>query len=822
MLKNIWFQIHWLLGITAGIVLAIVGVTGAALSFEHDLLRWMNPGVMTVPARDGGALPPAELMARVQAASPGKRIVSLTLSASPEDAARVNFAAPPGAGKGPGAKRGEARYLDPYTGELLGKPRGEAFMRLMMQVHRWLAAGDTGKAIVGASTIALVVLCLSGLYLRWPRNILNWRTWLTLDFKRKGRSFLWDLHAVAGTWALLLYLLAALTGLYWSYDWYRDGLFKLTGAPRPAQQGVPRQASDGAAGKATMAGTAAGQGERRSREKLPAPPANLALAWDAFLREAGQYSTATLRLPEKAGQAVQISYLDAQPAHERATNRLLLDAQSGAVIEHERYADKPVGAKLMSSMLVLHSGSFFGLPGLILMMLASLMMPLFAISGWMLYLDRRKKKKALRITKAVMTPADRRTETTMPEMLIGFASQTGFAEQIAWQTAGALQTAGVPVTVQPLGRITREGLSRFRHALFIVSTFGEGEAPDHARPFARLMGKSLALDGLRFGLLALGDRQYKTFCGFGHALDHWLRSHGAQALFERVEVDRGDLGALHDWQKRLGMLADIADAPAWTDTPFAGWILRERRLLNPGSVGGPTYHLELQAPEASLADWHPGDLVDILPDQPDQAAAQPLSQRQYSIASVKQDGSVHLLVRQVGHDGGLGLGSGWLTVHAPLGGSIRMRIHRNPGFHPPAGEQPLILIGNGTGLAGLRSHLRARVLAGKRRNWLIFGERNSAHDFYYRDDIEAWQKQGMLERLDLVFSRDQVGRRYVQDCVRDHAAAMRVWLAEGATIMVCGSLEGMAPGVEAALTEIIGADGVDRLLAEGRYRRDVY
>src|SRR5262245_65168685 len=98
--------------------------------------------------------------------------------------------------------------------------------------------GEVGKALTGASTLALVVLCLSGLYLRWPRKMLDWRAWLTFNTALKGRPFLWRLHAVTGTWVLLLYLLACLTGLFWSYEWYRNGLYAFTGASPPNREGI--------------------------------------------------------------------------------------------------------------------------------------------------------------------------------------------------------------------------------------------------------------------------------------------------------------------------------------------------------------------------------------------------------------------------------------------------------------------------------------------------------------------------------------------------------------------------------------------------------
>lgn len=397
MVKNAIFQVHWFLGITAGLVLAVVGVTGAMLSFEHDLLKAMNAGVMTVPVQDRAPLAPAELLARIARAEPDKAIASLTLSSVPGDSARVGFAPPPGAPPGPGGRpRGESRYVDPYSGDLLAQPRGEGFFRTTMQIHRWLAAGDIGKQIVGASTVALVFFCLSGLYLRWPRRWLDWRAWLKLHWRLKGRGFLRQLHVIVGTWVVLAYLVMSLTGLFWSYEGYRGVLYAITGTPVPAQRGGPP-----AGAEARPQGDRAARADASGRPAAaPSPALDLVAAFAAFEAAVPARSTLTLRLPGAPGQPVEFSYQDPDPPHERASNRLVLDAATLAVTAHERYDDKPAGQKIMASILPLHSGSFFGVPGLVLFGLSSLLMPLFTVTGWQLYLDRRAKKKRRRAAPA--------------------------------------------------------------------------------------------------------------------------------------------------------------------------------------------------------------------------------------------------------------------------------------------------------------------------------------------------------------------------------------------------------------------------------------
>src|SRR5690606_31335676 len=303
------------------------------------------------------------------------------------------------------------------------------------------------------------------------------------------------------------------------------------------------------------------------------------------------------------------------------------------------------------------------------------------------------------------------------------------------------------------------------------------------------------------------------------------------------------------------LLAQAPELPDWSPVAYEPWRLRERIELNAGSAGGPVFALALAPPAPARPAWQAGDIAEIgprnradaveallaalgldaestirfagkpgtladalsrahLPAAADvaglgaQALAdvlQPLPHREYSIASMPHEGSLRLLVRHMRRpDGRSGLGSGWLCEHAARGGTIDLRIRTNPNFHPPAPERPLVLVGNGTGIAGLRAHLSARVQAGARRNWLLFGERNRDRDFHYRDDIERWRSDGFLERLDLAFSRDRSHRRYVQHALRGAPDHLRAWIGAAAAIFVCGSLQGMAPGVDDALREILG------------------
>lgn len=788
MLKKVLFQVHWFFGVTAGLVLALMGITGAISSFSDEILDAFNADVVQVQVRDSGILPPVELVHRLEA-STGKKVAMLWANTQGDEAARVLFTPPPG------ERRGELRYFDPYTGQLQGDVAGQDFFALVLQLHRYLVLGDFGKQITGACTLILIFFCLSGLYMRWPRQALNWRVWLTMDWAKKGRAFKWNLHSIFGTWCLVFYLLSALTGLMWSYDWYSNGMTKLLG---DAPSGELRK------------GARPGRGQ--PMPEGPLPTVDYVAMWDSIQRVAGPEMVSwKLRLPPVAGQPATVFYLLRNADHPRALNQISLDPATGKVSAQSRYADRSLGARLLISNYGLHVGSYFGIVGRIVMTAAGLMMPLFFITGWLLYLDRRRKTRQIAAARGAVTGH----AGDAPSWLIGFASQSGFAEQLAWQTAGQLQAAGLPVRVQRLADVTEQDLHQSQHALFVVSTFGDGEAPDSARGFEHnLLGRPLSLGTLNYAVLALGDRQYQHFCGFANRLHDWLTERGGSTLFALVEVDSGDAASLQQWHRQLGDLTGSQPVTGWQAPAFEAWTLSQRELLNPGSSGSKVYLLGLTPPNGQT--WCAGDRVEVLPRE--DAAA-----REYSIASIPEDGNLQLIVRQEVHgDGSLGLGSGLLTEHARLGEPINLRLRRNSSFHLPNEPQPMILLGNGTGLAGLRSLLKARIARGQQRNWLLFGERNVAHDFYCRDELEGWLASGDLARLDLAFSRDQAQKVYVQDRLRESADELKSWLAEGAAIYICGSLQGMASGVDQVLIDVLGAEAVEALIEQGRYRRDVY
>lgn len=397
-------------------------------------------------------------------------------------------------------------------------------------------------------------------------------------------------------------------------------------------------------------------------------------------------------------------------------------------------------------------------------------------------------------------------------ILVLYASQTGQAESLARRTAASLTAGGQAAVILSLKEATPDLLQHASQALCVVSTAGEGDAPDEAMRFEHtLMKKRVELGQLTFAILALGDRTHGHFCAFGHRLDAWLMECGARQLRGCVEVDDLDPKALAKWDGFLSSLGGGQVAPE--EAVFGDWQLVAREVLNPDSKAQKLVRIDLQPVEGD-AGWQAGDLVEIITPKG--------HRRDYSIASLPNEGpdksTVRLLVRQKAD----GDGSKLLTETLQPGEALKLRVKTHTNFHLPEGSGPVLLIGAGSGLAGLRAHLLTAMAAG-RKCWMIYGERNPVTDGGACDELIVWQDAGKLERLDLAFSSvsDDKQGRYVQDILVGRTSDLKAWLSADGSVLVCGGLD-MGRAIDAALRRHLGNDWAEDAIAAGRYRRDLY
>lgn len=240
-------------------------------------------------------------------------------------------------------------------------------------------------------------------------------------------------------------------------------------------------------------------------------------------------------------------------------------------------------------------------------------------------------------------------------------------------------------------------------------------------------------------------------------------------------------------------------------------------------------------------------IVDMLRFSPAQLDAEaligllrPLTPRLYSIASsqAEVDSEVHITVGAVRYEvegrARAGGASSFLADRVEEEGEVRVFIEHNENFRLPENPlTPVIMIGPGTGIAPFRAFMQQRAAdEAPGKNWLFFGNPHFTEDFLYQVEWQRYVKEGVLNRIDLAWSRDQKEKIYVQDKLREQGAELWRWINDGAHIYVCGDANRMAKDVEQALLEVIAefggmdAEAADEFLSElrveRRYQRDVY
>ena len=242
------------------------------------------------------------------------------------------------------------------------------------------------------------------------------------------------------------------------------------------------------------------------------------------------------------------------------------------------------------------------------------------------------------------------------------------------------------------------------------------------------------------------------------------------------------------------------------------------------------------------------DFIDLLNDfPPEELEPEDLYQilrklppREYSISSSYQSlpDDVHITVGAVrynthGRDRS-GVCSVQFAERIQPGDTVPIYLKRNPNFKfPKDGDTPVIMIGPGTGIAPFRAHMQEREEYGYKGNtWLFFGDQHFTTDFLYQTEWQEWLKDGVLEKMNVAFSRDTDQKVYVQHRIAEHSKEFNEWLEKGASIYICGDEKNMAKDVHQAirnvlvkeqnLTEEDAESYLKQMKKDKRYQRDVY
>ena len=326
-MKRLFAKIHLWLSIPAGLFLAIICLTGASLVFEQEITRSLNGDLYRVEVpRDQSRLTPSQLGACIRRqASDSLTLATLQYSGNPDEACLATFRQLPR----------KTLSIDPYTGEVKGWLKTYSFFQTMRKLHRWLldapaqkGASSTGKLIVGISTLLMVIILISGLVIWVPRTRKALKNRLKVSVSKGWRRFWYDTHVTLGFYSFLFLLVMALTGLTWSFGWYRTAAYSLFGGGQ-SRQTAPSASASGhdSSGKKNQEGK-----ERKSRQTNY-------IAWDQAWQELQtcypEYKSITL-----SNGSAQIA--PDPSASTRRNDIANFDPQNGKLTQLTRYEDIPV------------------------------------------------------------------------------------------------------------------------------------------------------------------------------------------------------------------------------------------------------------------------------------------------------------------------------------------------------------------------------------------------------------------------------------------------------------------------------------------------
>jgi len=228
--RNLFQQIHLWIGIGSSLILFLVCLSGTVYTFKEEIQQMIEPERYVVNVEAGATkLPLSEVINRMESTTGGK-VMNVTVPEKADQVYTLNVRGKDEQG------RGTNYPVNPYTGEITveGKAKGDAFFMVMFRLHRWLLLDtNIGRPIVGVATIIFVLLIISGWVIWIPRRIRMWKEGLKIRATNPLRLNL-DLHRSLGFYASLVLLVMALTGLYWSFEWYRNGMFTVLNVESPA------------------------------------------------------------------------------------------------------------------------------------------------------------------------------------------------------------------------------------------------------------------------------------------------------------------------------------------------------------------------------------------------------------------------------------------------------------------------------------------------------------------------------------------------------------------------------------------------------------
>lgn len=381
-MRKIFRNIHLWLSVPFGILITLICFSGAALVFEKEVMELCHRDLYFVKKVEAAPLPMEQLMTKVAATLPDSvSVTGVNISSDPERAYQVTLSKP----------RRASMYVDQYTGEITGKYERAPFFNFMFRMHRWLLDSMKqdggifwGKMIVGTSTLMFVFVLISGVVVWWPRTRKALKNSLKIVANKGWRRFWYDLHVAGGMYALVFLLAMALTGLTWSFQWYRTGFYKTFGV-----EVQPSMGHGNAAANATAKGGKR-DGKPEGREGRGAHRYSPYTNWQQVYEQLAEANPDYKQISVSDGSA---SVAVPRFGNQRGTDRYKFNPRNGEITETTLYKDLDNSGKIRGWIYSVHVGSWGGMLTRILTFVAALIGASLPLTGYYLWIRKKIKRR---------------------------------------------------------------------------------------------------------------------------------------------------------------------------------------------------------------------------------------------------------------------------------------------------------------------------------------------------------------------------------------------------------------------------------------------
>lgn len=381
-MRKIFRNIHLWLSVPFGILITLICFSGAALVFEKEVMELCHRELYFVKKVEAAPLPMEQLMTKVAATLPDSvSVTGVNISSDPERAYQVTLSKP----------RRASMYVDQYTGEITGKYERAPFFNFMFRMHRWLLDSMKqdggifwGKMIVGTSTLMFVFVLISGVVVWWPRTRKALKNSLKIVANKGWRRFWYDLHVAGGMYALVFLLAMALTGLTWSFQWYRTGFYKTFGV-----EVQPSMGHGNAAANATAKGGKR-DGKPEGREGRGAHRYSPYTNWQQVYEQLAEANPDYKQISVSDGSA---SVAVPRFGNQRGTDRYKFNPRNDEITETTLYKDLDNSGKIRGWIYSVHVGSWGGMLTRILTFVAALIGASLPLTGYYLWIRKKIKRR---------------------------------------------------------------------------------------------------------------------------------------------------------------------------------------------------------------------------------------------------------------------------------------------------------------------------------------------------------------------------------------------------------------------------------------------